>query len=329
MEEEIAAPIKALVVEPGKEPYVQEIGSDLKSLQNAVGGYIEMVSPFEEPVAIICNEEGKNMGLPLNRSLRYEDGDIADIIAGTFLIVGAGDEDFISLPDEYIQQFAQIFKNPEEFYRIQGHIVAVPVIREEPHKHDTKQQQEVELNMDTSGLAVAGHIGTWHTINHIDVDGHTFWLMEHDTYGDDAAGIILDENGRLSLSSVYNGFDEHTVDLLRQEVMPIDRMPDPSISIEDMKDYGYGWGGMLPMREEVAAEVMKSCAIYRLYEDDTEGMVEGDADFNDHVEQGGIFGIEKVDWKAELERQNSLAGKIQNAQQRADGPPANEKEPER
>ena len=41
--------------------------------------------------------------------------------------------------------------------------------------------------------------------------------------------------------------------------MPVDRMPDDSISVDEMKEYGYAWGGMLPMREEAAAEVMKSC----------------------------------------------------------------------
>ena len=121
---------------------------------------------------------------------------------------------------------------------------------EEQQKHQAAEQKDFEMNMDTSGLAVAGHIGTWLTIGHMEVDGHTFWLMEHDTYGDDAACIIVDDHGKLSLANVYDGFDEHTVDLLRQEVMPVDRMPDDSITVDEMKEYGYGWGGMLPMREE-------------------------------------------------------------------------------
>lgn len=95
--------------------------------------------------------------------------------------------------------------------------------------------------------------------------------MEHDTFGDDASCIIVDERGELVLSHIYDGFDETAVNLLRQEVMPVEKMPDDSISVEEMKQYGYKWGGMLPMREEAAAEVMKSCQIYRLYGDDTEG----------------------------------------------------------
>ena len=68
--------MKVLVVEPEKEPYVKEISSGLSSLQKEVGGFIEAVYPFEDPVAIICNEEGKLEGLPLNRALRDEDGHV-------------------------------------------------------------------------------------------------------------------------------------------------------------------------------------------------------------------------------------------------------------
>ena len=244
--------------------------------------------------------------MPLNRALRDEDGDIYDIVAGTFLIVGLTEDDFSSLTPELMQQFSDYFKSPEQFAKLGDKIVVTPMISEEQQKHQAAEQKDFEMNMDTSGLAVAGHIGTWHTIDHMEVDGHTFWLMEHDTYGDEAACIIVDDHGKLSLANVYYGFDEHTVDLLRQEVMPVDRMPDDSISVDEMKEYGYGWGGMLPMREEAAAEVMKSCTVYRLYGDDSEGMVMDASELKDHAAQGGIFGVEKVEWKAALERQNPL-----------------------
>lgn len=137
-------------------------------------------------------------------------------------------------------------------------------------------------------------------------DGHTFYLMEHDTHGDEAACIIVDGRGKLSLSDVYNGFDEHTVDLLHQEVMPVGRLPDETISLDEMKEYGYAWGGMLPLREEAAAEVMKSCTIYRLYGDNTEGIVLDDSGLKAHAAQGGIFGVTKVEWNTVQERENPL-----------------------
>jgi len=298
--------ITVLVVEPGKEPYAKEIDSGLESLQHEVGGDIQAVYPFAEPVAIICNDEGKVMGMPLNRALRDDDGDIYDIVAGTFMVVGLTDDSFGSLTPELMQHFADHFKTPEQFAKLGDKIVAIPMISEEQQKHQAAEQKDFEMNMDTSGLAVAGHIGTWHTIDHMEVDGHTFWLMEHDTHGDEATCIIVDERGKLAISDVYDGFDEHTVDLLRQEVMPVDRMPDDSISVDEMKEYGYAWGGMLPMREEAAAEVMKSCTVYRLYGDDTEGMVMDTSELKAHAALGGIFGVEKVEWKAALERDNPL-----------------------
>ena len=43
--------INVLVVEPEKKPYPKEISSELASLQKEVGGYIQAVYPYEEPVA--------------------------------------------------------------------------------------------------------------------------------------------------------------------------------------------------------------------------------------------------------------------------------------
>ena len=69
-----------LVVEPRKEPYVKEIDPGLHSLQAEVGGDIGATYPFSDPVALVCNDEGKLIGLDLNRGLRDETGEIYDII---------------------------------------------------------------------------------------------------------------------------------------------------------------------------------------------------------------------------------------------------------
>ena len=51
--------MNVLMVEPGKAPYETQIGDDLQSMQALVGGYIQAVYPYEEPVALIANESGK------------------------------------------------------------------------------------------------------------------------------------------------------------------------------------------------------------------------------------------------------------------------------
>ena len=75
--------MRVLFVEPGKPARPVEMKNDLHEMQQMVGGPIQALYPWEEPVAVVCNDEGKNMGLPLNRVLENY-----DIIAGAFFVCG-------------------------------------------------------------------------------------------------------------------------------------------------------------------------------------------------------------------------------------------------
>ena len=83
-------------------------------------------------MGLVCNDEGKLIGLELNRGLRDEDGNLYDIMAGTFLVVGLGEEDFTSLPPELAQKYMEHFKQPEQFINLNGQIIALPVEPENP-----------------------------------------------------------------------------------------------------------------------------------------------------------------------------------------------------
>ena len=75
--------MKVLVVEPMKKCYTKEING-LEEMQALVGGYIQAIYPFPDKAAVVCNEEGKNLGLPFNRPL-FDENDLPyDIICGTF-----------------------------------------------------------------------------------------------------------------------------------------------------------------------------------------------------------------------------------------------------
>ena len=102
--------MKVLVVEPQKPCRVQEIES-LADMQQLVGGDIEAVYPFQELVAVVCNADGKLLGLPMNRPLLDKDYLPYDIIRGTFFVAGLGQEDFISLTDEQIQRYKSLYDN--------------------------------------------------------------------------------------------------------------------------------------------------------------------------------------------------------------------------
>lgn len=116
-----------LLVQPNAYPRVVQIGTALEDLRHAVDGDIEAVYPFEDSVGVICNEEGKLRGLPANRALRDEDGHIYDVIAGSFLVVGLGEEDFCSLSAEQIDKFEALFHQPEAFVKMGHSIMAVPI----------------------------------------------------------------------------------------------------------------------------------------------------------------------------------------------------------
>ena len=131
-QQEAPEKLTVLVVEPMKEPYVKEIDPGLHALQAEVGGDIAASYPFDDPVGLVLNDEGKLIGLDLNRSLRDEHGEIYDIVAGTFLVVGLGPESFASLPPDMIQKYTEQFKRPELFASINGQIVSVPVEPENP-----------------------------------------------------------------------------------------------------------------------------------------------------------------------------------------------------
>ena len=103
--------MKILEFKPLCEPEVKEIDGSLKSMQTEVDGYIQTVYPFDDEIALICNEEGKLIGLPLNRALYDEEGNIMDVIAGTFFICGAPSDDgsFKSIPEELIDKYTKHF----------------------------------------------------------------------------------------------------------------------------------------------------------------------------------------------------------------------------
>ena len=110
-----AKEIKVLMVEPGKHPKVVMLKDDLDSLQKAVSigadyqGLIEFVS-LGNGDCLMCNEEGKLIGLEGNRRLGH------DILVGVFYVMSENDEgELLSLTDEKIRYYSERFWEPESF----------------------------------------------------------------------------------------------------------------------------------------------------------------------------------------------------------------------
>ncbi len=103
--------MKVLVVEPMKPCEAREIPDTLEAMRDIVGGDIEAAYPFQEPVAVVCNANGKFLDLPYNRPLMDESGLPYDIVCGTFFLAGVGAKDFVSLTDNQIQRYKSLYDN--------------------------------------------------------------------------------------------------------------------------------------------------------------------------------------------------------------------------
>ena len=97
-----------------------------------------------------------------------------------------------------------------------------------------------------------------------------------------AAGMTVEEYAA-------NGYEPYNTEL-----------PDPSITVPDMQEYGYSWDGMLPLKEEAALHLYEKedMQIFLLYEDGSESIPDSTEDIKAHAEKGGIFGVHKEDWNA-------------------------------
>jgi len=100
--------MKVLMVEVGFAPYEAEING-LKEMQQAVGGGIQAIYPFEEQVGVVCNRESIINDLPFNRSMP---GGYKGVF-GNFFVCGLGEEDFCSLTPEQMQKYKKFFHNAE------------------------------------------------------------------------------------------------------------------------------------------------------------------------------------------------------------------------
>lgn len=100
--------LRVLMVEPGKAPEVRTIPNTLKAMQEAVGGLIQII-PLEDDIQLVCNDEGKLIGLEGNRRVRN------DIIVGNFFLAADGGEELCSLSEKEIEKYSQVFAEPQTF----------------------------------------------------------------------------------------------------------------------------------------------------------------------------------------------------------------------
>ena len=98
--------LRILMVEPHKAPYETSVPHELTAMQQTVGGLIEVVRNGDGTL-IICNEEGKLLGMEGNRRIP------GDVLAGPFFVVGDAGETFRSLTEEELERYRERFAEIE------------------------------------------------------------------------------------------------------------------------------------------------------------------------------------------------------------------------
>ncbi len=107
--------MKVLMVEPGYAPYEKEING-LEEMQAAVGGLIQFIYPYEEQVAIVCNDEGLINGMEFNRSVPGGYGGVF----GPFFVCGLTEDGSTSLSPEQIEFYKKAFCKAEILIGVRG-----------------------------------------------------------------------------------------------------------------------------------------------------------------------------------------------------------------
>ena len=116
--------ITVLMIEPRRHPYLKTVEHTLENLQAMVGGYITATYPWDDPVALVADDDGLyKQDYEWNRYI-----DDCHFIRGNFFICGLSREDFVDIQEELALKYAAMFWMPESFIKVDGGLM---VIRED------------------------------------------------------------------------------------------------------------------------------------------------------------------------------------------------------
>ena len=184
-----------------------------------------------------------------------------------------------------------------------------------------------EVQAESIAYTVCQHYG-------LDTSDYSFGYVAGWSAGRELAELKSSlETIRSTAAEIINSIDEHIAELQKaqeqaqtsevqeigQDAPPQEQpeipVPNATISIKEMQDYGYSWDGMFPLQQEAAERLFTQDGIevFRIYEDGTEGAVTSLTDLQEHAEKGGLFGVEKETWEA-LHEYNAMKQQIRESE---------------
>ena len=183
-----------------------------------------------------------------------------------------------------------------------------------------------EVQAESIAYTVCQHYG-------LDTSDYSFGYVAEWSAGRELAELKSSlETIRSTAAEIINSIDEHIAELQKtqeqaqtsevqevtQDAPPQEKpeipVPDATISVKEMQDYGYSWDGMFPLKQEAAERLFTQDGIevFRIYEDGTEGAVTSLTDLQEHAEKGGLFGVEKETWEA-LHEYNAMKQQLRES----------------
>ena len=107
----------------------------------------------------------------------------------------------------------------------------------------------------------------------------------------------------LYAQEIFDGFTPEVIEQIQLAAAPIEVMPDSSVSVDDMVEYGYSYMGMVPLKADAAEGLNKegNMLLYALHPDGTESVIGNEKQFQRHKQNGGLFAVDKQDWMKYLE----------------------------
>ena len=188
------------------------------------------------------------------------------------------------------------------------------------------QMETLTFEAESIAYTVCQHYG-------LDTSDYSFGYVAGWSAGRELAELKSSlETIRSTAAEIINSIDEHIAELQKtqeqaqtsevqevtQDAPPQEKpeipVPDATISVKEMQDYGYSWDGMFPLKQEAAERLFTQDGIevFRIYEDGTEGAVTSLTDLQEHAEKGGLFGVEKETWEA-LHEYNAMKQQLRES----------------
>ena len=189
------------------------------------------------------------------------------------------------------------------------------------------QMETLTFEAESIAYTVCQHYG-------LDTSDYSFGYVAGWSAGRELAELKSSlETIRSTAAEIINSIDEHIAELQKtqeqaqtsevqevtQDAPPQEKpeipVPDATISVKEMQDYGYSWDGMFPLKQEAAERLFTQDGIevFRIYEDGTEGAVTSLTDLQEHAEKGGLFGVEKETWEA-LHEYNAMKQQLRESE---------------